>query len=40
MIEALFAGTDPGQHLNPGKIVGTGHGVDAPVSGPAASSRP
>ncbi len=40
MLEALFAGTDPGQHLNPGKIVGTGHGVDAPVSGPAASSRP
>ena len=22
MLEALFAGTDPGQHLNPGKIVG------------------
>jgi len=26
MLEALFAGTDPGQHLNPGKIVGTNHG--------------
>ena len=25
MLEALFAGTDPGQHLNPGKIVGTDH---------------
>jgi len=25
MLEALFAGTDPGQHLNPGKIVGTNH---------------
>ena len=23
MLEALFAGTDPGQHLNPGKIVGS-----------------
>jgi alkyldihydroxyacetonephosphate synthase len=40
MLEALFAGMDPGQHLNPGKIVGTDHGVDAPVSGPAPSSRP
>ena len=25
MLEALFAGTDPGQHLNPGKIVGDDH---------------
>jgi len=25
MLEALFNGTDPGQHLNPGKIVGTNH---------------
>jgi alkyldihydroxyacetonephosphate synthase len=40
MLEALFAGMDPGQHLNPGKIVGTDHAVDAPVSGPAPSSRP
>jgi alkyldihydroxyacetonephosphate synthase len=29
MLEALFAGTDPGQHLNPGKIVGTNHGAGA-----------
>ncbi|HUA05106.1 MAG TPA: FAD-binding oxidoreductase [Solirubrobacteraceae bacterium] len=25
MLEALFTGTDPGQHLNPGKIVGDDH---------------
>ena len=25
MLEALFAGTDPGHHLNPGKIVGDDH---------------
>ncbi len=30
MLEALFAGTDPGQHLNPGKIVGTDHRTGAP----------
>ncbi|HUJ35636.1 MAG TPA: FAD-binding oxidoreductase [Solirubrobacteraceae bacterium] len=29
MLEALFAGTDPGQHLNPGKIVGTNHRMAA-----------
>ena len=27
MLEALFAGTDPGQHLNPGKIVGGGRSL-------------
>jgi len=31
MLEALFNGTDPGQHLNPGKIVGTNHRAGAPV---------
>ena len=31
MLEALFDGTDPGQHLNPGKIVGTNYRAGAPV---------
>ncbi len=30
MLEALLAGTDPGQHLNPGKIVGTDPRAGAP----------
>jgi alkyldihydroxyacetonephosphate synthase len=34
MLEALFAGTDPGQHLNPGKIVGTNHQTGAPAPQP------
>jgi alkyldihydroxyacetonephosphate synthase len=32
MLEALFVGTDPGQHLNPGKIVGSNHRTGAPAS--------
>ncbi len=31
MLEALFNGTDPGQHLNPGKIVGMNQRTGAPL---------
>jgi alkyldihydroxyacetonephosphate synthase len=34
MLEALFTGTDPGQHLNPGKIVGTEHRTSASLAQP------
>jgi alkyldihydroxyacetonephosphate synthase len=35
MLEALFGGTDPGQHLNPGKIVGTDRRPGVPASTPS-----
>jgi hypothetical protein len=44
MLEALFAGTDPGGHMNPGKIVGTdgparAHGQPPPLDWPADGRR-